>query len=95
MMTARDIIISPIVTEKSNIAMGGSKYTFAVDLRANKAQIKDAVEEIFKVKVKGVNTMRMHGKERRMGRFRGHRPDWKKAVVELEEGQKIQFFEGM
>ncbi|MCR4398474.1 MAG: 50S ribosomal protein L23 [Firmicutes bacterium] len=95
MITARDIIIEPIVTEKSNAAMGRSAYTFVVAKTANKAQIKSAVEEIFKVKVKGVNTMRMLGKERRMGKFVGRRPDWKKAIVTLEEGQKIQFFEGM
>ncbi|NPV71775.1 MAG: 50S ribosomal protein L23 [Firmicutes bacterium] len=94
-MTARDIIIRPIVTEKSNTAMGHSIYTFVVAERANKTQIRDAVEEIFKVKVKAVNTMRMLGKVRRMGVHSGRRPNWKKAMVTLEEGQKIQFFEGM
>ncbi len=95
MMTARDIIIKPVVTEKSNAAMGASRYTFVVDQRATKTEIKQAVEEIFKVRVKGVNTMRMLGKVRRMGVHSGRRPNWKKAVVTLEEGQKIQFFEGM
>ncbi|MGE5484399.1 MAG: 50S ribosomal protein L23 [Ignavibacteriales bacterium] len=95
MMTARDIIIRPVITEKSNAAMGGSRYTFVVDERATKTDIKQAVEEIFKVKVRGVNTMRMLGKVRRMGIHTGRRPSWKKAVVTLEEGQKIQFFEGM
>ena len=94
-MTARDIIIRPIVTEKSNAAMARSTYTFVVDERANKSQIKDAVEEVFKVKVKAVNTMRMLGKVRRMGIHSGRKPNWKKAIVTLEEGQKIQFFEGM
>ncbi len=94
-MTARDIILRPIVTEKSNAAMGRSTYTFVVDERANKHQIKDAVEEIFKVKVKAVNTIRMLGKVRRMGIYSGRKPNWKKAIVTLEEGQKIQFFEGM
>jgi len=94
-MTAREIIIRPIVTEKSNAAMGRSTYTFVGDERANKTQIKQAVEEIFKVKVKSVNTMRMLGKVRRMGVHSGRRPNWKKAMVTLEEGQRSQFFEGM
>ncbi len=95
MMTARDVILKPIITEKSNAAMGASRYTFVVDERATKTQIKDAVEEIFKVRVKGVNTMRMLGKIRKMGIHSGRKPSWKKAVVTLEEGQKIQFFEGL
>lgn len=95
MMTARDIIIKPIITEKSNSAMGDSRYTFVVDERATKIEIKQAIEEIFKVKVRGVNTMRMLGKVRKMGIHVGRRPSWKKAVVTLEEGQRIQFFEGM
>ena len=95
MADSRDIILAPIVTEKTNAAMAGGKYAFYVAIDANRSEIKRAVEEIFKVKVKDVNTMRNHGKTRRMGRFVGRLSDWKKAIVTLEEGQKIAFFEGM
>ncbi|MCL5677438.1 MAG: 50S ribosomal protein L23 [Firmicutes bacterium] len=91
----RDIILSPIVTEQSMGAMADGKYTFRVRLDANKSEIKDAVEQIFKVKVVGVNTLRNHGKVRRMGKFVGQLPDWKKAIVKLAEGQRIKEFEGL
>lgn len=95
-MDARDIIIKPIITEKStNLMASENKYTFHVDLRANKTQIKQAVEELFKVKVRNVNTMRMTGKTRRMGRFEGKTSNWKKAVVTLEPGHTIEVFEGL
>lgn len=92
-MDARDIIIRPLVTEKSNSQMAEGQYSFAVDVRANKSQIKAAVEEIFKVDVVSVNTMRILGKMRRMGVHRGRQPSWKKAVVSLKEGQRIELFE--
>ncbi|MGI6149487.1 MAG: 50S ribosomal protein L23 [Limnochordia bacterium] len=96
MMDARDIVIRPIVTEKSTDLMASqNKYTFQVALKANKTQIKDAVEELFKVKVRKVNTSRVRGKLRRMGRFEGRTPDWKKAVVTLEPGHTIEVFEGL
>ena len=66
-----------------------------VDPRANKTQIKQAVEEIFKVKVKSVNTLNLLGKVKRMGRHEGRRPNWKRAIVTLEQGSRIQFFEGV
>ncbi len=91
----RNIIIRPVVSEKSMGQIGDNKYTFVVNYRANKNQIRDAVEEIFKVKVKDVNTMRVLGKMRRRGIHRGRQPSWKKAVVTLVEGQKIEFFEGL
>jgi large subunit ribosomal protein L23 len=91
----RDIIIRPIVTEKSTAMVGDRQYTFEVDKRATKCMIKDAIEEIFDVKVKSVNTMRYTGKRRRMGVHEGKRKDWKKAVITLEEGQQIELFEGM
>lgn len=91
----RDVIIRPIVTEASMNRMADSKYTFEVAMHANKTEIKRAIQEIFKVKVASVNTLRMHGKLRRQGRFVGRLPDWKKAVVTLQPGQKIPFFEGM
>lgn len=91
----RDIIFRPIVTEQSMGEIAAGKYTFAVDLRANKTMIRKAVETIFGVKVTGVNTMRMLGKQRRRGAFVGRKPNWKKAVVTLAEGQKIELFEGI
>lgn len=94
-MEARDVIKRPMVTEKSTGLLEESKYSFVVDMRANKTQIKQAIEEIFKVKVLAVNTMRVEGKFVRMGRFRGQRPSWKKAIVTLAPGSRIEFFEGV
>lgn len=91
----RDIIRKPLITERSMHDMADNKYTFAVALDANKVQIRQAIEQIFNVKVESVRTMRMHGKTRRMGRFVGQLPDWKKAIVKLKPGEKIAFFEGM
>jgi len=92
---AHDIIIRPVVSEKTTAGMADNKYTFLVDPRADKTQIKLAVEEIFGVRVRSVNTVRQLGKMRRMGRFTGRRPGYKKAVVTLEEGQRIKVFEDM
>ena len=93
-MEARDILIRPIVTEKSTALMEQGKYTFRVPLAATKVQIRQAVEQIFKVKVQAVNTMRYEGKLKRMGRTQGRRSDWKKAVVTLKPGEAIELFEG-
>lgn len=93
-MKARDILIRPIVTEKSTALMEQGKYTFRVPLAATKIQIRQAVEQIFKVKVQAVNTMRYEGKLKRMGRTQGRRSDWKKAVVTLKPGEAIELFEG-
>ena len=93
-MEARDILIRPIVTEKSTALMEQGKYTFRVPLAATKIQIRQAVEQIFKVKVQAVNTMRYEGKLKRMGRTQGGRSDWKKAVVTLKPGEAIELFEG-
>ena len=93
-MEARDILIRPIVTEKSTALMEQGKYTFRVPLAATKIQIRQAVEQIFKVKVQAVNTMRYEGKLKRMGRTQGRRIDWKKAVVTLKPGEAIELFEG-
>jgi large subunit ribosomal protein L23 len=95
MKNPRDIIFRPVVTEKSTAVMQDNKYTFIVDLKANKIEIRKAIEEIFKVKVTGVNTVRVMGKTKRMGRSVGKRPDYKKAIVSLAEGQRIEFFEGV
>ena len=92
-MEARDILIKPIVTEKSTALMEERKYTFCVPLSATKTQIRQAVEQIFKVKVQAVNTMRYEGKMKRLGRTQGRRSDWKKAVVTLKPGETIELFE--
>lgn len=89
------VLIRPIITEKSTLQTGQDKYVFEVDVRANKNQVKDAVELAFNVHVTGVNTMTMKGKPRRFGRRVTQRPDWKKAVVTLAEGDSIQLFEGI
>ena len=89
-------IRGPLVTEKSTAAKDQfNQVAFVVDLRANKIQIKKAVEKIFKVKVLKVRTQRVSGKVRRMGRTSGARPDWKKAFVTLRAGDRIEFFEGV
>ncbi|MBO8172765.1 MAG: 50S ribosomal protein L23 [Bacillaceae bacterium] len=95
-MDARDIIKRPVITERSTDMMAENKYVFEVDLKANKTQIKQAVEDIFDVKVVKVNTMRVKGKKKRMGRYEGRRSDWKKAIVQLSEDSKaLEFFEGV
>ena len=94
MKNPRDIILKPLVTEKSTAQMEEKKYSFVVDKKANKIQIKNAVEEIFDVKVRDVNTLSVKGKPRRMGVHRGYRPGWKKAIVTLtEESKAIEIFE--
>jgi large subunit ribosomal protein L23 len=90
----RSIILKPLVTEKgSRLREQGNKYLFSVLPDANKLEIKRAVQDIFNVKVKDVQTIAVRGKVKRMGVFQGKRPDWKKAVVTLEEGQSIDLFE--
>ena len=96
MKTAYDIIIKPIITEQSMEATEEKKYVFQVAMDANKIEIKKAIEEIFGVKVEKVNTIRMDGKEKRMGVHVGRRASWKKAMVKLTADSKtIEFFEGM
>ncbi len=92
-MEARDILIRPIITEKTTALMEERKYTFRVPLSATKIQVRQAVEQIFKVKVQAVNTMRYEGKLKRMGRTQGRRSDWKKAIVTLKPGETIELFE--
>ena len=95
-MEARDIIIAPVITEKSVMALPAKKYTFRVDANANKIEIAKAVEEIFGVDVLKVNTVSMKGKKRRYGRYEGYTSDWKKAIVTLKpESKTIEFFDGM
>ncbi len=95
-LTNYDIIRRPVITEKSMASMSDKKYTFIVDIHANKSMIKRAVEEVFGVKVEDVKTARYLGKTKRVGVHVGKRPDYKKAVVKLTNDSKaIEFFEGM
>jgi len=94
MKNPRDIIKRPIITERTSDMMANKKYVFEVDIRANKTEIKQAVEQIFKVKVVGVNTLRMPAKPKRYGRYSGYTAKWKKAFVQLSEDSKeLEFFE--
>ncbi len=95
-MNVHEIIRKPLVTEKSNIGREEANVvTLAVDPRANKHEIKRAVEQLFEVDVLEVHTLRMPRKTRRVGRYLGRKPEWKKALVKLAEGQSIEFFEGV
>lgn len=95
-MNVHDIIIRPLVTEKSMDDMEQGKHTFVVARGANKSEIKKAIEQIFDVTVERVNTMNMRGKMKRQGANQGRRPAWKKAIVKLtEDSNSIEFFEGM
>jgi large subunit ribosomal protein L23 len=90
------LIKGPIITEKTHaLKEVANKVTFRVDVKANKIEIRKAVEELFKVKVLGVNTIHLKGKKKRLGRTQGVRPDWKKAIVTLAPGEKIPGMEGM
>ena len=95
-MKLHDVILRPLVTEKSNIAREEQNVvTLAVDPRANKHEVQRAVETFFDVKVVDVHTIKMARKTRRVGKFSGRKPQWKKAMVRLAEGQTIEFFEGV
>ena len=96
-MVSYDVIIRPIITERSMAGAADKKYVFEVAPGAGKIEIRKAVEEIFSVKVAKVNTLNMYGKEKRTGRYpAGRRPSWKKAMVTLTADSKtIEFFEGM
>ena len=89
------VLLRPIITEKTTVLTGSDKYVFEVDLRANKNQIREAVQVAFNVRVAEVNTMVMKGKPKRFGRKITNRPDWKKAIVTLVPGDKIELFEGI
>ncbi|CAD2074733.1 50S ribosomal protein L23 [Phocicoccus schoeneichii] len=90
-MEARDIIKRPVITERSADLMSENKYTFDVDVRANKTQVKRAIEEIFDVKVEKVNIMNVKPKKKRMGRYEGYTNRRRKAIVKLSEGS-IEIF---
>ena len=94
-MNQYDVVVRPIVTEKSSLLKeGGNQYVFEVARGANKIEIAKAVEQLFKVQVISVRVMNMEGKTRRLGKHSGKKPDWRKAVVKLNPKDKIPFFEG-
>ena len=95
-MNVHEVIRRPLVTEKTSIGREEENLVaFAVDPRANKHDVKRAVESLFDVNVIRVRTLRMPRKTRRVGKFVGRKPEWKKALVQLAEGQSIEFFEGV
>ncbi len=95
-MMAHEIIIRPLITEKTSIQKElFNQVTFEVDRRANRIEVKRAIETIFKVRVAGVKTMQVTGKTKQRGRITGKRRDWKKAIVTLLPGERIDFFEGV
>lgn len=94
-MMPYEIIKRPLITEKTNIQKEiANQLTFEVDRRANRIEIKQAIETAFKVRVAKIQTMQVRGKTKRRGRFVGKRRDWKKAIVTLMPGERIDFFEG-
>jgi len=94
-MSPADVVRGPVITEKGTLVNElGNQVIFRVHPRANKVEIRHAVESLFKVKVEKVRTSRQLGKMRRVGRHLGRRPSWKKAYVTLAEGSRIDFFEG-
>ena len=93
MKSARDVIIRPMVSEKSYAGLEGNRYTFLVDPGSNKTEIKEAVQQIWNVRVEHVNTMNRKGKQKRFRYTKGRRPNQKLAVVTLAEGESIEIFE--
>ncbi|MDR2018977.1 MAG: 50S ribosomal protein L23 [Syntrophobacterales bacterium] len=95
-MNEYDVVVRPIITEKSSLLKETSnQYVFEVQRDANKIEIKKAVEKLFKVKVVSVSVIQLEGKKKRVGRFSGKKPDWKKAYVKLSPKDKITIFEGV
>ncbi|MBI4300668.1 MAG: 50S ribosomal protein L23 [Chloroflexi bacterium] len=94
-MPLYEVLRRPIITEKNTMLQAQDKYTFEVASGANKHQVKQAVEKAFNVHVRAVNVMWVRGKTRRMGRSVGRTPDWKKAVVTIASGDKIELFENI
>ena len=93
-MHASQVLLAPIVSEKSYASTVTGQYTFKVHQDAHKTQIRQAVEELFDVKVEGVNIVKVQPKPKRRGFHKGTKPGWKKAIVQLREGDKIEIFEG-
>ena len=95
-MISHEIIIKPLITEKTSIQKEqNNQLTFEVDRQANRIEIKQAIESIFNVRVAAVKTMQVTGKTKQRGRITGKRRDWKKAIVKLMPGERIDFFEGV
>jgi large subunit ribosomal protein L23 len=90
----RQVVIAPVVSEKSYSLIEDNKYSFRVHPKAHKTQIRQAVEELFDVKVESVNVVKVRPKPKRRGWTRGQKPGWKKAIVQLREGDRIEIFEG-
>lgn len=93
-MTPADILLAPVVSEKSYARLADRKYTFRIHQDAHKTQVRQAVEELFGVRVQRVNIVKVQPKPKRRGAFKGVRPGWKKAIVQLREGHSIEIFEG-
>lgn len=94
-MNEYDVVVRPIITEKTSLLKEtANQYVFEVQRDANKIEIKKAIEKLFKVKVVSVSVVQLEGKKKRMGRFSGKKPDWKKAYVKLSPKDKITIFEG-
>jgi large subunit ribosomal protein L23 len=89
-----EVLLAPVVSEKSYSLIADRKYTFKVHKNAHKTQVRQAVEELFGVQVMGVNIVKVQAKPKRRGISKGTRPGWKKAIVQLREGQTIEIFEG-
>ena len=89
-----EVLLAPVVSEKSYSLIGDRKYTFKVHKDAHKTQVRQAVEQLFGVKVQGVAIVKVQPKPKRRGVFKGTRPGWKKAIVQLREGETIEIFEG-
>jgi large subunit ribosomal protein L23 len=89
-----EVLIAPVVSEKSYSLISDRKYTFRVHENAHKTQIRQAVEELFEVEVAAVNVVKVQSKPKRRGMTSGRRPGWKKAIVQLKEGHEIEIFEG-
>jgi large subunit ribosomal protein L23 len=93
-MNVRDVLLAPVVSEKSYSLIEDNKYSFRIHDSAHKTQVRQAVEELFDVKVEGVNIVRVKSKPKRRGLSKGTKPGWKKAIVQLREGDRIEIFEG-
>jgi large subunit ribosomal protein L23 len=93
-LNSRQVLIAPVVSEKSYSLIEDNKYSFRVHEKAHKTQIRQAVEELFDVKVEGVNVVKVRSKPKRRGLARGRKPGWKKAIVQLRAGDRIDIFEG-
>ncbi|MTI80738.1 MAG: 50S ribosomal protein L23 [Firmicutes bacterium] len=95
MKNPRDIIVKPVISEKSTDLLADNKYTFWVNRAANKVEIRQAIEKLFDVSVEKVYTLNVKGRKKRVRQFIGKTPDRKKAIVKLAEGEKIEIFEGL